>query len=32
MAPTSDYTVSGTTLTFTFTPLSGQAIVVRQIK
>jgi hypothetical protein len=32
MAPTSDYTVSGTTLTFTFTPLSGQAIVVRQLK
>jgi hypothetical protein len=32
MAPTSDYTVAGTTLTFTFTPLSGQAIVVRQIK
>jgi hypothetical protein len=32
MAPTSDYTVTGTTLTFTFTPLSGQAIVVRQLK
>jgi hypothetical protein len=32
LAPTSDYTVVGTTLTFGSAPLSGQAIVVRQLK